>query len=295
MVNYCLKINIFRYYLTVSIVSVYSIVTGQSPDSSRSNLYFRGNISCAITGQQNWQGNSEGAITLSAGADLKYNSRKGVNFAEHRFRGELAYLQPQNERWIKNNDLLRISMLCYKKPTTGWKTGFSARLTTQWLSTWKNNPENNRQLWYGGFMNPFAFDCSYDFTKPLFKNSRILLSLATVTVTGTPVKRYYGRMEEIMIRGKNSYIRSRYGCSLQLILDESFRNNTILLDHQSNIVANSLSSDGLRMDIQNRITFKLLRYLQLRFDTRLLYDPVYSYKIQYRQEVLLGVFYDTGH
>ena len=98
-----------------------------------------------------------------------------------------------------------------------------------------------------------------------------------------------------MIRTNNSYIRSRYGCSLQLILDESFRNKTILLDHQSNIVANSLSAEGIRMDIQNRISFKLFRYLQLRFDTRLLYDPSFSYKMQYRQEVLLGIFYDAGH
>lgn len=144
-------------------------------------------------------------------------------------------------------------------------------------------------------MNPFTFDCSYDFTRPLLKNSRLLLSLATISVTGTPVKRYYGREEEIMIRTTNSYIRSRYGCSLQLILDEAFRNKTILLDHQSNLVANSLSAEGIRLDIQNRISFKLFRYLQLRFDTRLLYDPSFSYKMQYRQEVLLGIFYDAGH
>jgi hypothetical protein len=295
MAIYCLKKRMLRYLFTVSMSVLSARALGQSADTSWTKWYFRGTISCSVTGQQNWHGNSEGAITLSGGADLKYRRKKGVHYAEHRFRGELGYLQPQNERWIKNNDLLRISMLWYKNPAPGWKRGFSSRLNTQWLSTWKINPENNRPYWYGGFMNPFTFDFSYDFTRPLLKNSRLLLSLATISVTGTPVKRYYGREEEVMIRTTNSYIRSRYGCSLQLILDESFRNKTILLDHQSNLVANSLSAEGIRLDIQNRISFKLFRYLQLRFDTRLLYDPSFSYKMQYRQEVLLGIFYDAGH
>jgi hypothetical protein len=31
--------------------------------------------------------------------------------------------------------------------------------------------------------------------------------------------------------------------------------------------------------------------MQLRLDTKILFDPDYSTKLQFRQEVLLGVFY----
>lgn len=40
------------------------------------------------------------------------------------------------------------------------------------------------------------------------------------------------------------------------------------------------------------VIVKLWKYLQLRLDTRLAYNPLFTYDMQFRQEVLLGFFYE---
>jgi hypothetical protein len=288
--------TIFRYFSTVILLLLQTICVAQAKDSlSRIRLHFRGSTSAAITGQQNWYGNSEGAISLNAGADLRYKRKNGVYYTDHRFRGEIGYLKPQEDQWRKNNDLLRLSLQWFKAENPGWKQGCSARLNTQWLSTWKITGENNQEKWTAGFMNPFSLDCSYDFIRPIFKNSRLMLSLATLSLSAIPSKNSRLQQKDILIQTQHAHIRSRYGCSLQLFIDESFRDNTILLDHQSSIIANELSREGVHIDLQNRVCIKLFRYLQLRLDTRIIYEPQFSYKMQYRQEVLLGIFYEAGH
>jgi hypothetical protein len=289
-------LNNFRYFITVTLLLLQTIGMAAEKDSLvRPTLHCKGSTSAAITGQQNWYGNSEGAISLNAGLDLRYKRKNDIYFSDHRFRGEIGYLKPQEDQWRKNNDLLRLSLQWFKVVNPGWKQGFSARLNTQWLSTWKITGDNNQKKWTGGFMNPFSLDCSYDFIRPIFKNSRLMLSLATLSLSAIPRKNSRLQPEDILAETQHAHIRSRYGCSLQLFIDESFRDNTILLDHQSSIIANELSRDGIHIDLQNRVCIKLFRYLQLRLDTRIIYEPQFSYKMQYRQEVLLGIFYEAGH
>jgi hypothetical protein len=262
---------------------------------TRARWYFRSSAAFSVTGQENWYGSSAGAISLSGSFDLKYRKKKDKRISEHRFRGDLGFLKPDNQPWSKSNDQLRLQFQWIKYSEAKWYTSYSAKLFTQWLSTWKINPEKtNSEIWYGGFMNPFSFDFSFDFTKSLLNNSRLHVSLATVSVTAVPLKRSLPGEESAVFVTDHSLIRSRYGCSLQLMMDEKFRNNTILLDHSSFIVANAISAEGVRAEIQNRISFKLFRHIQLRFDTRILYDPDFSLKMQYRQEVLLGIFYEAG-
>lgn len=271
-------------------------MNAQISDSlTRAKWYFRSSAAFSVTGQENWYGSSTGAISLSGSYDLKYRKKKDNRFTEHRFRGDLGFIKPDHQPWTKSNDQLRLQFQWLKKSDARWNSSYSARLFTQWLSTWKTGPETSRsRIWYGGFMNPFSFDFSFDFTKSLLSNSRLHVSLATLSVTAVPLKRSLPGEESAVFITDHSLIRSRYGCSLQLMMDEKFRNNTILLDNSSFIVANAISAEGIRLDIQNRVSFRLFRHLQLRFDTRILYDPDFSMKMQYRQEVLLGIFYEAG-
>lgn len=264
------------------------------PDSAWKKVLFKGTAACSVTGQYNWHGNTEAAMNLTGGADLRYRKHKGFHYSDHRFRGELSWLRINREAWVKSNDLLRLSFLWYKNPAPGWRQAYAATLSTSFLSTWKTSTEPGSVKWYGGFMNPFTLDASWDFTRPLFSNSRLLVSFATLSVSAIPPERYTRMPAESVLSVKNTYIRSRYGCSVGLQADEKFCNKTITLDNQSMLVLNSVSRDGIRMDIQNRIAFRIYKFIQLRLDTRLVYDPLYSTQLQYRQEVLLGLFYEAG-
>lgn len=55
---------------------------------------------------------------------------------------------------------------------------------------------------------------------------------------------------------------------------------------------NRVSKDQVNCDFQNKITIKFLKFMQFRIDTHIIYDPLYSYKLQYQQEFLLGFFYE---
>ena len=281
--------------MIVSIFHFHYSLAQQSDTTVVHKCVLRGSAACAVTSQENWYDSSGGAISLAASLDFKHSAKKSSRYCEQRFKGDLGFIRPENHLWNKSSDQLRLSFHYYKKPLKGWNTGYTARLNTQWLTTWKYDEEPfTSRKWYGGFMNPFAFDCSFDFSRNFLQNSRINLSLATISVSAIPVKRGLPGDQRAALTTRHSLIRSRYGCSLQLLIDEKFRNNTILLDHSSVIMANALSQDGIRVDIQNRVSFKIFRFIQLRFDTRLLYDPDFSFKMQFRQEVLLGFFYETG-
>src|SRR5690349_10124594 len=107
----CPVISKLRYILTVIVAMAISSANSQSTDTTWKKINFRGSAAFSVTGQHNWYGNSDGAISLNGGADLRYRKREGIHFSDHRFRGELAYLRAEGEEWVKSNDLLRLSFL----------------------------------------------------------------------------------------------------------------------------------------------------------------------------------------
>lgn len=151
--------------------------------------------------------------------------------------------------------------------------------------------ENGNKTWTGGFMNPINLDATYDFSHSFGKNSRLILSPATISVNASPCHQEDTDVTDALMKTQHSYIRSRYGCSLHLSIYESIREDNILIDNRSSFILNSISLSGITLSIQNRIAIKLLRYLQLRLDTGIQYDPLLSYKMQFRQEILLGMLF----
>ena len=50
----------------------------------------------------------------------------------------------------------------------------------------------------------------------------------------------------------------------------------------------------MNLQLSNMVIVKLWKYLQLRFDTRLAYNPLLNDKMQFRQEALIGFFYERN-
>jgi len=44
--------------------------------------------------------------------------------------------------------------------------------------------------------------------------------------------------------------------------------------------------------VSNRLSIRFLKVFQLRIESGLCYQPEQSKQLQYKQEVLLGIFYD---
>ena len=56
---------------------------------------------------------------------------------------------------------------------------------------------------------------------------------------------------------------------------------------------NGLSVDQMNLSMRKRVIVKVWKFLQLRCDTRLTYDPRRSYDLGFSQEILFGIFYES--
>ena len=115
-------------------------------------------------------------------------------------------------------------------------------------------------------------------------HSRVpVLSGISVTNSNANSARYFAEYPEDI---------ELYGFSGYLTIDESFYKELILLQHQSHLFFNALTAKHIQFDITNRVCIRFFKYLQLRLETSLMYFPDQSLQLQYRQEVLLGIFYE---
>lgn len=64
--------------------------------------------------------------------------------------------------------------------------------------------------------------------------------------------------------------------------------------NNSRFFGNGLDQDHVNFQFSNMVIVKLWKYLQLRLDTRLAYNPMLNYKMQFRQEALIGFFYERN-
>lgn len=142
-------------------------------------------------------------------------------------------------------------------------------------------------------MNPAAITLGYSFTFDFLENSNLLIAPATLQVNIQPEQSTSMTFKERpLLKSKHSHIYSRYGFSAFLNMDEYFYKDFILLQHRSQFFLNAMSAQHIQFDISNRLCFRFLKYVQLRFDTTLTYLPEQTLKLQYKQEVLLGIFYE---
>ncbi|CAN5425008.1 hypothetical protein BH11BAC2_BH11BAC2_23010 [soil metagenome] len=269
-------------------------------DSVRTKFYWvNANAAASYIGQHNWSEETNSAISLLAAVNFRHRlKRSSGNAHEHSFRSEISYLNYADSTWIKGSDYLRVNLNWMSIPGKKITQTYSVYFSTQWLNSWTMIPlaDQTRKSWSGGFMNPANMELSYGTTIELLKNSRLILSPATVKIQSRP--RYPlnpdpdKEKDKTLFITKHSYIRTEYGFSAQVNLFEQFCDDILLLENDSRFFFNALNKQGIHLDLSNRIAIRFLKFLQLRLDTKILYDPDYSMHFQYRQEVLLGVFYE---
>lgn len=81
-----------------------------------------------------------------------------------------------------------------------------------------------------------------------------------------------------------------YGMSIQTNIQKPIDKHLEWVNN-SRFFANQFDKNHVNFDINNRVIVKVWKYLQVRFDTRLSYNPLVNYHFQFSQEILFGVFY----
>jgi hypothetical protein len=82
-----------------------------------------------------------------------------------------------------------------------------------------------------------------------------------------------------------------YGFGLVTAINKPFGKHVQWLNN-SRAFCNGFDKDHVSFDVANMLIVKLWKYIQFRFDTRLAYNPLLNYDLQFRQEALVGFFYE---
>lgn len=283
-----------RYILLILLFLAWNpVASGQSPDSVvlRRQLW-RGDLSGSYVTERDWTGNTQSYIILKGLAEARFRKKLQSGWQhEHYVHTQLGYTAITDSIWIKSADVLKIQLRWMEESNRKVMHTYSLRFQTQWLSTWRMN-ENSRQ-WMAGFMNPSGLELGYSFSWYFFENSSLMLTPATLQLSVMPRSALsITAVEDPSVRLAHANVYSRYGFSGTLNIEESFYDNVLVLSHQSHLFCNAITAQRIQFDISNRVSVRFLKYLQLRFDTILLYQPDQTTKLQYRQEVLLGIFYE---
>lgn len=253
---------------------------------------YRGDISGSYVTERNWWTDVQQYVTLKGLAEARFRKRyaDGRQY-EHFIHTQIGYAAFRDSIWLKDADVFRVQLRWISEGKRKTRQTWSLRFNTQWLSTWRYT-ETGR-AWTAGFMNPSGLELGYAYSREFLENSSLMIHPAALQVRVIPNKMPMADgSEHPSVKAKHANIYSRYGCGVSLNMEETFYNDVILLSHQSHFFANAVSSRQIQLDCTTRICFRFLKYLQLRLETILNYDPEQSLRLQYRQEVLLGIFYE---
>jgi hypothetical protein len=265
-----------------------------SSDSLKSLNYstFLVAFATSISENKNWQSTEYKSYSFLGNVDYSYKTAAPAFKKLFQFRGELGFLKFVDSIWYKNSDNINIAAQWTNNSAKSITHSYSIILKSQFTDTWKYSTGMNGEIsreWLGGILNPatltIAYGLNYDFWKYCFFNlAPVAVKINTRPLGDDPLL----PGEKELSRTKKSIIVREYGLTAQSSISKKIYEN-ISWDSKTHIFSNGISKNRVTLDFQNRITFSFPKYIQFRADSHIVYDPVYSYRLQYKQEILFGV------
>lgn len=150
--------------------------------------------------------------------------------------------------------------------------------------------ESMRQVRYGGPLVPGTLELNYGATWCPWPMSSVQFGFATAKVIATPRYALQDTTAEHTISAPNMVLDMEYGASVVANINHPL-NDRLEWINSSRAFCNAFDRDHISFEVVNRLAIKLWKYVELRLDTHVGYDPLLSYKVGFSQEVLLGFFY----
>lgn len=205
------------------------------------------------------------------------------------FQLDLAYIYFSDSVWIKSADALEIRYEFIRK-REHWDRNFEIQFDTQLLSdheSYSVDSIHQGTRWSGGFCDPFRLDLAYGTTWGFWKNCRINLLFVDLHMSLRPFHPEEEPAPPASFPFNNCLLESLYGCRLQSFVRHSF-NKHIRWENSLNLFLYAVHPSAMQLDLRNKITFHLVRFLDLSIDTRLKYLPGALHEFQFRNEFLLA-------
>lgn len=271
--------------------------TAQTPTPSSpivgSSLY--GALSASYATSNNWVGQNQRTYALVGNLIYMHTAISGGRGHTHQVLADLGYLKFVDSTWAKNLDRLQTNFLWNstgKRFNQSWSVAFGTQFLPNTVAVYDSIQDRVVQRSAGGIMNPFSLQLGYGAVFSFWGGSNINFAFATLQLSNAPK---LGTppvfLEATFAESRRSYYFMSYGFSIAAAINRSFGERVQWINN-TRVFGNGVDRNHVNLDFANMVVVKLWKYVQLRFDTRLAYNPLLNYKMQFRQEALVGFFYE---
>lgn len=281
--------------LIAAALSAVPIIAQIPVDSSAfRTIALKSSLSASYTTSRNWQAADFQNFALSGSLFVQDVRVRSDRQHQHQILADLSYLKFVDSTWVKGSDRFILSML-WSRNVKKWTHSYSLVFNTQFLpneeAVYDPGTERIQTTRYGGPLVPGVLELSYGATWCPWPLSSIQFGFATAKFISTPRHALQDSVATHTISAPNMVFDMQYGASIVASINHPL-NDRLDWINSSRAFCNAFDRDHVSFDFVNRVAIKLWKYVQLRLDTHLGYDPMVSYKVGFSQEVLLGVFYE---
>jgi hypothetical protein len=156
--------------------------------------------------------------------------------------------------------------------------------------------DGRKKVMTGSFLIPFDLELGYGFAVTFWEHSTVNFALATVRLRGIPDAAATGNdfyENDKLIRLRKGFMIMNYGASGQWYIRKDL-NDKVEWSSNGRFFLDGFNRESVGMFMSNTITFSIWRYLKLVIESVSTYNSFRSYKMQYRNQIMLGWYY-TGN
>jgi hypothetical protein len=262
---------------------------------SYSSLRIVGNVSTSLTHHKNWGALDHSSLTFGGAMNVwRVRDRSDLS-TFHAFTMELGVTHLLDSLWLKSSDRVRVN-LQFRKSRKKKITNYSVLFCTQLFDGYALNKRGPQviKVQTESFLFPFKLEAGYGIAWNFWNRSTMNVSLATIRSRG--FRKLFDSSsfedEDKILKTKNGYIVMDYGMSGQWYIFKDIH-ESLEWTSQGNFFVNGINRNEIGGDLSNKLTFTIWKYFKLMLDSRILYDSYRSYRLQIKNEILFGFFYDS--
>jgi|JRYK01.1.fsa_nt_gb hypothetical protein len=282
--------------LLISFPYLINAQTDTTYQKAKSTTIYRISFAGTYSAQQNWYNdeNNYKSIALLFNNDITHKVYSDKIKQNYSFRCNLGYLKILDSIWIKNNDYWRMSAVVIENQNKWLTHTYTITARSQFLNTYRyiyqSEIDETSKVKTATFFNPATITIAYGMSYSFWEDNFINFNFAAVNFNTKP--RFGGFQksnDHELAKTKNMYMYADYGLNIQININKAINPYT-QWENNSYFFANGINKQQINLDFSNRITFKFLKFLQFRVDSHILYDALYSTRLQYQLDFTIGLF-----
>lgn len=281
---------------SLGILILFLATTSRLPADSTAVQHrkFSANLSGSLLSLYNWKGESLASFTILSGLDYYSSRSKGFRQGILSGKSELGFTHIIDSVWTKQSDRFNMQYLM-KKEGRKFSHSLNTLVNSQFLNSYKYEidvkQKSLQRKWTGTFMNPSTVELGYGMNLLFWKKSSLNIAIASARfrvdpVTETALKPATGVVGKV----KRGWLLFDYGISGQLFLIKNF-SKELEWNATGKLFLKGFEKEAVQFDISNTMSYKFWKYLEMRADLKWVYDPLVSFRMQYRNELLFGFIY----